>query len=167
MSSVPNLLARIQCLEAYTTELEEGQRQIFRFLGRWVDEADQLVSLLCFFGERLFHWDKHVASLKVELVRYEVWQLRQSSGLRLNASMSHSGRARQNPYSRWDGIWFPFVVSDMSRSYETCGYSHEQKDVWGDSITLVGLYELIALRFPLGFRLWCSMHREKFLWVTL
>ena len=46
MSSVPNLLARIQCLEAYTTELEEGQRQIFRFLGRWVDEADQLVSLL-------------------------------------------------------------------------------------------------------------------------
>ena len=46
MSSVPNLLARIQCLEAYTTELEEGQRQIFRFLGRWVDEADQSVSLL-------------------------------------------------------------------------------------------------------------------------
>ena len=46
MSSVPSLLARIQCLEAYTTELEEGQRQIFRFLGRWVDEADQLVSLL-------------------------------------------------------------------------------------------------------------------------
>ena len=55
MSSVSNLLARIQCLEAYTTELEEGQRQIFRFLGRWVDEADQLVSLLHFFGERLFH----------------------------------------------------------------------------------------------------------------
>ena len=58
MSSVPNLLARIQCLEAYTSELEEGQRQIFRFLGRWVDEADQLVSLLFvafFFGERLFH----------------------------------------------------------------------------------------------------------------
>ena len=46
MSSVPNLLARIQCLEAYTTELEEGQRQIFRFLGRWVDEADHSVSLL-------------------------------------------------------------------------------------------------------------------------
>ena len=55
MSSVPSLLARIQCLEAYTTELEEGQRQIFRFLGRWVDEADQSVSLLRFFGERLFH----------------------------------------------------------------------------------------------------------------
>ena len=49
MSSVPNLLARIQCLEAYTSELEEGQRQIFRFLGRWVDEADQLVSLSLFF----------------------------------------------------------------------------------------------------------------------
>ena len=49
MSSVPNLLARIQCLEAYATELEEGQRQIFRFLGRWVDEADQSVSLLRFF----------------------------------------------------------------------------------------------------------------------
>jgi hypothetical protein len=49
MSSVPNLLARIQCLEAYTSELEEGQRQIFRFLGRWVDEADQSVSLLRFF----------------------------------------------------------------------------------------------------------------------
>ena len=56
MSSVSNLIARIQCLEAYARELEEGQRQIFRFLGRWVDEADQLVSLLClFFGERLFH----------------------------------------------------------------------------------------------------------------
>ena len=41
MSSVPNLLARIQYLEAYATELEEGQQQIFRFLGRWVDEADQ------------------------------------------------------------------------------------------------------------------------------
>ena len=49
MSSVPNLLARIQCLEAYTSELEEGQRQIFRFLGRWVDEADQSVSLLRLF----------------------------------------------------------------------------------------------------------------------
>ena len=49
MSSVPNLLARIQRLEAYTTELEEGQRQTFRFLGRWVDEADQLLSLLRFF----------------------------------------------------------------------------------------------------------------------
>jgi hypothetical protein len=107
------------------------------------------------------------ACLKVELVRYDVWQLRQSSGFRLNTSMSRSGRARQNPYSRWDGIRFPFVVSDVTRSYETCGYSHEQKDVWGDSITLVGLYELIALRFPLGFRLWCSMRREKFLWVTL
>lgn len=45
MSSVPNLLARIQCLEAYTSELEEGQRQIFRFLGRWVDEADHSVPL--------------------------------------------------------------------------------------------------------------------------
>ena len=44
LSSVPNLLARIQYLEAYTTELEEGQQQIFRVLGRWVDEAD-----LCFF----------------------------------------------------------------------------------------------------------------------
>ena len=41
MSSVPNLLARIQYLEAYATELEQGQQQIFRFLGRWVDEADQ------------------------------------------------------------------------------------------------------------------------------
>ena len=48
MSSVQNLLARIQCLEAYTTELEEGQRMIFRFLGRWVDEADQLVLLVRF-----------------------------------------------------------------------------------------------------------------------
>ena len=167
MSSVSNVIARIQCLEAYTRELE-GQRQIFRFLGRWVDEADQLVSLLRFsFVEIPFHWDKHVASLKVELVRYDVWQLRQSSSFRLNASMSRSGRARQNPYSRWDGIWFPFTVADMSRRYETCGYSQEQKDVWGDSITLVRLYELIALRFPRRFRLWCPMHREKFLWVTL
>ena len=55
MSSVSNLLARIQCSEAYTTELEEGQRQIFRFLGRWIDEADQLVSLLRFFVEIPFH----------------------------------------------------------------------------------------------------------------
>ena len=61
MSSVPNLLARIQCLEAYTIELEEGQRQIFRFLGRWVDEADQLVSLLrflvrdCFIETSMLH----------------------------------------------------------------------------------------------------------------
>jgi hypothetical protein len=43
------LLARIQCLEAYTAELEEGQRMIFRFLGRWVDEADQLDLLVRFF----------------------------------------------------------------------------------------------------------------------
>ncbi len=167
MSSVQNLLARIQCLEAYTTELEEGQRMIFRFLGRWVDETDQLELLVRFFCWETVSLRQACACLKVELVRYDVWQLRQSSGFRLNTSMSRSGRARQNPYSRWDGIRFPFVVSDVTRSYETCGYSHEQKDVWGDSITLVGLYELIALRFPLGFRLWCSMHREKFLWVTL
>ena len=137
MSSVPNLLARIQCLEAYTTELEEGQRQIFRFLGRWVDEADQSVSLLLvvFFGERLFHWDKHVF-LKVELVRYEVWQLRRSSGWRLNASMSHSGRAHQSPYGRWDGARFPFVVSHMFWSYQSCEYSWDRM-----------MYELIALRY--------------------
>jgi hypothetical protein len=57
MSSVPNLLARIQYLEAYTTELEEGQQQIFRFLGRWVDEADECSFFLAvvLFGERLFH----------------------------------------------------------------------------------------------------------------
>ena len=119
-------------------------------------------SLCCVF----LCWDtvslrQACASLKVELVRYDVWQLRQSSGFRLNASMSRSGRARQNPYGRWDGVWFPFIVADMSRRNETCRYSQEQKDVWGDSITLARLYELIALRFLRRFRLWCSMHREK------
>ena len=135
MSSVPNLLARIQCLEAYTSELEEGQRQIFRFLGRWVDEACQLVSLL-----RFFWWEtvslRQAFLLKVELVRYEVWQLRRSSGWRLNASMSHSGRAHQSPYGRWDGARFPFVVSYMFWSYQSCEYSWDRM-----------MYELIALRY--------------------
>ena len=90
----------------------------------------------CFFCERPFHWDKRVASLKVELVRYDVWQLRQSSGLRLNVSMSHSGRARQSPYGRWDGAWFPFVVLHMFWSYQSCDYSQVRR-----------MYELVALRY--------------------
>jgi len=104
-------------------------------MGRWGRSMFFFLRLF-FFGERLFHWDKHVASLKVELVRYEVWQLRQSSGWRLNASMSHSGRARQSPYGRWDGARFPFVVAHMFWSYQSCEYSQNRR-----------MYELIALRY--------------------
>ena len=108
---------------------------VFGATGRWGRSIGLFVACCIFFGERLFHWDKHVV-LKVELVRYEVWQLRRSSGWRLNASMSHSGRAHQSPYGRWDGARFPFVVSHMFWSYQSCEYSWDRM-----------MYELIALRY--------------------